>query len=217
VIKHLNEQERMRLEKRVADAEKQTGAQVVLAVTEKSDSYAELPWKAFALGAAAAGLAIVLLGRLVPPLSTPPFDMLIAVTTTLVGGSVCALLCVALPGFARLFLDAHRAEVETRQYAESLFLSHEVFATRGRRGVLLLVSLFEQRVVVLPDTGLRRTLNAEALHGIIGRMTASLSGGNIGRALEAGLDSVQEVLGAGATGASGENELPNAIVQEDGP
>jgi putative membrane protein len=217
VNKSLNEQERLNLEQKVTDAEKRTGAQLVLAVTEKSDSYAELPWKAFALGAAIAGLATVLPGRLLPPLWSPPFDMLIAVTTTLVGGSVCALLCVALPGFARFFLDAHRAEVETRQYAESLFLAREVFATRGRTGVLLLVSLFEKRVVVLPDTGLRRSLNADALQGIISRMKSPLAAGNVGRALEAGLEGVEEVLGAGATAASRENELPDAIVEEDGP
>jgi putative membrane protein len=216
VKKNLNEQERRHLEQRVADTEKRIGVQVVLAVIEKSDSYVELPWKAFALGAAAAGLATVLPGLLWPSWS-PLFTTLLAVTTTLLGGSVCALLCVALPGFARLFLDAHRAEVETRQYAESLFLSREVFATRGRTGVLLLVSLFEKRVVVLPDTGLRRSLNADALQGIISRMTAPLAAGHVGRALEAGLEGLEDILGAGATFATGENEISNAIVEEDGP
>lgn len=213
---NLSEQERRHLDQQVAYAEKRTGAQVVLAVIEKSDSYVELPWKAFALGAAGAGLAAALLDFLQPPWS-PSLTMFFAVTTTLIGGAVCALLCVALPDFARLFLDAHRAEVETRQYAESLFLSREVFATRKRTGILLLVSLFEQRVVVLPDTGLRRRLNADVLQGIISRMAAPLAAGQVGRALEAGLAGLEEVLGAGATAASGEDELPNAIVEEDGP
>ena len=56
-MKHvLNNEERSRLNKDIADAEKRTGAQIVLAVIERSDSYAELPWKAFALGASIAGL-----------------------------------------------------------------------------------------------------------------------------------------------------------------
>jgi len=213
---HLSEQERWHLDQRVANVEKHTGAQVVLAVIEKSDSYAELPWKAFALGAVGAGLAAVLL-ELLQPSWSPSFTMLFAVAMTLIGGAVCALLCVALPGFARLFLDAHRAEVETRQYAESLFLSREVFATHKRTGILLLVSLFEKRIVVLPDTGLRRRLNADVLQVIISRMTAPLAAGQVGRAFEAGLAGLEEVLGTGATAASGENELPNAIVEEDGP
>jgi len=213
---HLSEQERWHLDQRVANVEKHTGSQVVLAVIEKSDSYVELPWKAFALGAAVTGLAVAMLDLLHSPWSTS-FTLFFGVTATLIAGAVCALLCVALPNFARIFLDAHRAEVETRQYAESLFLSREVFATRRRTGILLLVSLFEKRIVVLPDTGLRRSLNADALQGIISRMTAPLAAGHVGRALEAGLAGLEEVLGSGATAASGENELPNEIVEEGGP
>ena len=48
----LTDLERNGLDQRVAEAEKRTGAQVVLAVVKRSDTYAELPWKAFALGAA---------------------------------------------------------------------------------------------------------------------------------------------------------------------
>ena len=45
----LNNQERSQLDRRIAEVEKRTGAQIVLAVIERSDSYAEIPWKAFAL------------------------------------------------------------------------------------------------------------------------------------------------------------------------
>lgn len=56
-MKHtLNDEERRKLDQHIADEEKRTGAQVVLAVIERSDSYAELPWKAFALGASTSGL-----------------------------------------------------------------------------------------------------------------------------------------------------------------
>lgn len=62
----LNDQERIQLDRRVADVERRTGTQIVLAVIERSDTYAELPWKAFALGVAAAGLGTVLLDLLLP-------------------------------------------------------------------------------------------------------------------------------------------------------
>lgn len=52
----LNNEERGRLNQLIADAEKRTGAQIVLAVIERSDAYDEIPWKAFALGASLAGL-----------------------------------------------------------------------------------------------------------------------------------------------------------------
>lgn len=215
-MKHiLTDQERNELDRRVADAEKRTGAQVVLAVVKRSDTYAELPWKAFALGAAVAGSGAVLLDLLRPGWNSS-VAVLFAIVFTLAAGSACALLCIAVPKFARFFLDAHRAEVEVRQYAQSLFLSREVFTTRGRTGVLLLVSIFERQVVLLPDTGLHKRLGREALQDIVARMTTALATGQVGLALENGLQGLEEHLAATAAGVARENELPNNIIEEKG-
>jgi putative membrane protein len=211
----LTEQERTQLDRRVADVEKRTGAQVVLAVIERSDAYAELPWKAFALGAAVAGLGTVVFDLLLPGRYTG-LTVLFAMVSTLATGGACALLCVGFPRFARFLLDAHRAEVEVGQYAKSLFLSREIFATRERIGVLLLVSMFERQVVLLPDSGLSKRLSKEAMRGIIARMTTALAAGQTGRALENGLRGLEENLPAAGSGEPPENELPNAIVEEKG-
>jgi len=213
--KILSDQERTQLDQRITEAEKRTGAQIVLAVIERSDSYAELPWKAFALGAAGAGLAAALF-NLLRPEWTSGFAVLMAVTATLGVGAACALLCIAQPAFARFFLDAHRAEVEVRQYAQSLFLSREVFATRKRTGVLLLVSMFERQVILMPDLGLAKRLSSEAMQEIVDRMTTALAAGQTSRALENGLAGLEEKLAATATGEARENELPNVIVEEKG-
>jgi putative membrane protein len=211
----LTDQERIRLDRRVADVERRTGTQIVLAVIERSDTYAELPWKAFALGAAAAGLGAVLLDLLLP-VWDGRFAVLLSVVSMLVTGAVCFLLCITLPEFARFFLDAHRSEVETRQYAESLFLKREVFATRYRSGILLFVSMFERQVVLLPDTGLNRRLSGEAMRNIVAAMTTSLATGQVYRAMENGLEALDANLAAAASGESGDEELPNIIVEEKG-
>jgi putative membrane protein len=215
-MKHiLPDHVRIELDQRVAETEKRTGAQIVLAVVERSDVYAELPWKAFALGAAVAGTGAALLNLLRPQWNSGA-AVLFSVVATLAAGAVCALLCVAVPGFARLFLDAHRAEVEVRQYGESLFLSRELFATRDRVGVLLLVSMFERRVVLLPDAGLTTRLEQKAMHDIVARMTAVLAEGQVDRALEQGLQGLEERLAATALGAVPGNQLPNMIIEEKG-
>jgi putative membrane protein len=211
----LTDQERIHLDRRIAEAEKQTGAQIVLAVIERCDTYAELPWKGFALGAGAAGLAIALHDLLMPGWHSG-FAVLFAVVSMLATGASCALLCIILPKFARYILDAHRAEVEVRQYAQSLFLSREVFATRGRTGVLLLVSMFERQVILLPDAGLARRLTQEAMRDIVAGVTAALAAGQVVRALEKGLEGLEKNLTATAAGESLENELPNIIVEEKG-
>lgn len=211
----LSIQERRRLDEQVAEAEKRTGAQIVLAFVKRSDDYPELPWKAFALGAGLAGLFTTLLDLLRPSWTASP-DILFTTTAVLATGASLALACVAIPAFARLFLDKHRAETEVRQYAESLFLAREVFSTATRSGVLLLVSLFERKAVILPDAGLTGRLPAEARDRIIAELAPHLAAGRVKDTLEKGLGGLEKTLGAGPAGASGNNELPDAVVEGEG-
>jgi putative membrane protein len=216
MMKHkLTEQEQHHLDKRVAEAEKRTGSQIVLAVIARSDAYPELPWKAFALAAAVAGFAATLLDRLRADWHTAG-TVLFVVAATLVAGAGSALLTVVWPGFARLFLDRNRAEAESQQYAESLFLKRDLFATKGRTGILLFVSLFERQVIALPDRQLAQRLGKDDLQSIIGRMTTALARGQVSTALDQGLLGLEEVLSSTAPKAAAGNELPNSIVQEDG-
>ena len=214
--KILNNQERSRLDKRITEAEKRTGAQIVVAVIERSDSYPELPWKAFALGVSAAGLLVFIFDLLWPGWYSQT-AVLISVVTILMTGIISALLSLYLPKFARLFLAVHRAEAEVRQYAESLFLSHELFATRRRTGILLLVSLFERQVILLPDTGLSKRLSRKALQKIIAQMTPSLAAGQVTDALENGLIKLTGILAVKKRGKSRKNELREDIIEEKGP
>jgi putative membrane protein len=215
-MKHtLNEEERRQLDQRIADAEKRTGAQIVLAVIDRSDSYAEIPWKAFALGASIAGL-LVLVMNLLWPLTSASTAVLLAIVMIMASGAGFALLCVFAPDFARLFLHSHRAEVETRQYAESLFLSKQIFATGKRKAVLLLVSLFERQIVLLPDKGLIEQLNQKATDKIISVMRPYLTAGQTARALKAGLKKIAELISAGDQLEAFVNELPNGIIEEKG-
>jgi putative membrane protein len=215
-MKHtLNVEERSQLDQRIADVEKRTGTQIVLAVIERSDAYAELPWKAFALGASIAGL-LVLGMNILWPLTSVTKATLLAIVMILAAGAGFALLTVFVSDFAKLFLHTSRAEVETRQYAESLFLSRKIFATQERKAILLMVSLFERQVVVLPDTGLTQKLNQDATEMIIKHMRPYLKAGQIARALEAGLKKLAEIISGDKQSASFVNELPNNIIEEKG-
>jgi putative membrane protein len=213
--KILNDQEKSRLDGRIVEVEKKTGAQIVLAVIKRSDAYAELPWKAFALGVALAGLIVFLIMSLRPGWMQVP--ALYAIVAVMLPGAGLALLTLWLPSLARLFLSAHRAEMEVLRYAEGIFLSREMFATSKRTSILLLISLFERRVIVLPDAGLRERLNKEELEGIVMRMTVELSGSLIAGAFERGLDFLENVLSATvAAQTTAVNELPNEIIEEKG-
>jgi putative membrane protein len=211
----LSESDRTQLDRQIADAEMRTKAQIVLATAKRCDSYAELPWKAFALGASVAGLLVVAHDLLLPSWNSNT-AILVSIAATLAAGTLLALLAILVPGFARALLSGHRAEVEVQQYAESLFLSREIFATRARTGILLLISLFERRVVILPDKGLRDRLPADALQNIIAQVSRALAKQEVRRALEAGLEELVRVLVPSAPEGLPQDELSNEIVEGKG-
>ena len=208
--------DREHLNRLVAETERRLDAQVVLAVIKRCDSYAEIPWKAFALGASAAGLVLFLMNLAFPVWATP-FLLLAAIVVVLITGAVLALATVFIPSLARVFLAAHRAETEVRQYAESAFLSHEVFATQKRNGLLLLISLFERQVYLLPDTGIHKVLGEKETRQILASMQPYLRKRDLKKAFETGLDQLVTLLAhSGDVPVDRPNELSNQIIEEEG-
>lgn len=209
----LKDEDRARLDKLIAEAEKQT-AQIVIATVKRSDSYAEIPWIAFAFGISVAGFIVFLTDLFVFKWISNSL-VLISLGITLAVGIFLAFLTIVSPVFARIFLVKNRREVETKQCAESLFLNRELFATKGRRGVLLLISQFERQIVILPDKGLHDNLNKTVLEKIINEMVPVLRKGQLAKAMETGIALLSAELPAGfETGT--ENELSNEIIEEEG-
>jgi uncharacterized membrane protein len=203
------------LDKRIAEAEKITGAQIVLATVKRCDIYAEIPWKAFSFGASLRALMILIVSLLGPFWVTDYF-ILFSIVSILAGGIIFAVLTIIFPGFARLFLSSHRKETETMQYAESLFLSRELFSTDGRRGILLLVSQFERQVIIFPDKGVKGKLTEEVLKNTISKMADSLKKNEVRKAFETGLDEIIIALSHAPLIEPKRNELSNEIIEEEG-
>ena len=198
------------IERLIETVETRTGVQVLVAVVPRSDSYAELPWKAFALGASLAGAAVVLANIWLTAL----LDTLIILGTA----AVCALLAIFAPPFARLFLREVRSHAEVKQYAESLFFRRELFRTRDRTAVLVLISQFERRIEILPDHGLAGRVHDTDWRQVIEAMTPHLRDARPFHALQDGIGAVERVLLANGVRATAPttNELPNRPIEEPG-
>jgi putative membrane protein len=211
----LSDEDRKRLDQLISETEKRTMTQIVLAVVKRSDSYVEIPWKAFAMTASVAGLVVIIISLLVNYWVSET-DILIAIAATLLAGALVALVSVFVPVVARFFLSDHRAEEEVRHYADSLFLEKQLFTTRKRMGILLLVSLFERKVVIVPDTGVSKKLTQEEMQQIIARMISCLRKNELGKAFEEGLAHLSAELQDHVSADLYENELPDNIIEEDG-
>ena len=115
------------------------------------------------------------------------------------------------------FLDGTRRTAETRQYADSFFLAHDLSRTQRRSAILILVGVFERTVVILPDSGIRDRITEADLQEIIARMVPQLAAGNIAPALRDGLDALEALLAArGFAGGAGADEIAQEVIEEKG-
>jgi len=211
----LTENDKSDLERRIAEAEKTTHTQIVVATVKKSDSYNEIPWKAFAVASSVAALIVLSAGLLGPAwikTGVIPVSVL-----SIPGAAVIALVITVLfPPFARLFLSDERAEEEVKQYAESMFLNRELFSTSGRNGMLVLVSIFERKVIILPDKGVSESLKKDDLEFIISQMKNPLRSGELRSAIEIALAEIIRLIKPLQPGTDEKNELSDEVIEDKG-
>ncbi len=187
--------ERAALAERVAAFEAQTDGEIVVVVVEASDRHPDAPWKC-ALALCAAG-TLTLAGTVA---AYGPLGF-VALQTVLI--ALGYGLAEALPDLRRGFVRELRATEVADEQALQELQRLEITSHPQRSAVLLFVSLFEQRVVVLAD---------EAAHAAAGEgawLTADravldgLRAGGLVAALERGIDALGAVLAEAlpATGA----------------
>lgn len=213
----LSQAEADAIDARIAHIEAHTGAQVVAAIVTRSDGYPEIVWKAFALGAAVAALIVALLDAARPDWMS--VHAALANVLPIIGtGAASALATLVLPAYARLFVDSVRVEREVRQHAQAMFLTRQLFRTRARNGVFVLVSLFERKVEIQADIGFAGRIESSEWRSVIDAMTPLLASSRPADALTHGLARLEALLisrhierDAGAA-----DELSNRPIEESG-
>lgn len=159
---------------------------------------------------------LALSGNLLFPGWIQGLAVLITVLAMLATGAVMALLTILLQGFARLFLNDSRAETETRHYAESLFLSRQLFLTKHRTGILLLISLFEKKVVIIPDKGICDHVSNTDIQRVIKLMKAPLGRNEFRLSMEIAVDELTRIIEPLTADDITSNELSDRIIEERG-
>jgi putative membrane protein len=176
----------------VAEAEGKTSGEIVPYVVDASDGYSSAIWKATALGALAGPLvaeALYLFGRFWGG-TTPLWIALPAAA----GGAAGFLLATFVPAVKRWLAGGDLLDLRTRDRARRAFLEEEVFRTRDRTGILLFLSLFEHRVVVLGDSGINRQVEQRHWDGVVQGVVAGIRAGRPGEALALAIRQCGELL-----------------------
>ena len=202
---------------RTREIEQRTGAQVVVAVLGRARAYPEATWRGFSAGTAL-GASLAVCVTLLRPDWPARTDALRAVAAALLAGLAGALAARTIPALTRAFSSRRAREAAARERARALFVEHGVHGTRERIGVLVLVSLLERRVELVPDTGLAARLPAHAWDDVLAAMRPALLSRHTALAFTSGLDALERALAAaGLTPApGGGNELPRELVVAEG-
>lgn len=173
------------IEAAVREVEGRSAGEIVPYAVERSDRYVRADWTGAALGALAASLSAALV-RWTWDIWGIPLPLWIALPPA--GGAALGWLAtLAFPALRRALVGSDALAVRVEQRAVQAFLQEEVFRTRDRTGILILVSLFEHRVVVLGDRGLDGFVSASEWEEVVASIAAGIRRGQPGAALADGI------------------------------
>lgn len=175
----------------VTEAEKKTSGEIVVSVVPACDEYAHAHWKGAALGSLLAVLGAAALHDL-GGYWGGPLGLWMALPAA--GGVALGYVLARIPALRRFLAtpEVMARRVQTR--AAQAFLDGEVFRTRERTGILLFVALFEHRVVVLGDTGIRAKVAQQEWEGIVAGVVKGMREGRPAAAVIEGIRLSGELL-----------------------
>ena len=201
----LNEARQEDIHQAVIAAERRTVGEIIPVVLERSDEHPQANWLA--------ALVTVLLGSVLLVLWLPWGSPFALMACQLGLGGLGFLLTSALPGFKRRFVTDARAAAVAAEQAIQEFYGLDLHRTEAQTGVLLFVSLFEHRVIVLGDEGIDAKVTPELWKTVEEAILRGVKEGDLSRGLVEGIGLGAGVLEEHFPWTDGDrNELPDRVI-----
>ena len=170
----------------VEKAEKLTSAEFVVALEPRSGSYRDIDLM-FAMGLNFVVMLFAFFGPIVVSQDWVPLNLIILFAS--------AWLFSAYTPFIRCLLCAReRLERQVKEQAQLYFLNQGVTQTRGRTGVMILVSQLEKRVAVVADSGVTRAVDDEKWKGLMKNIQDGFDGGDLSATADQAVEKLGEFL-----------------------
>ncbi|HEY3495362.1 MAG TPA: TPM domain-containing protein [Polyangiaceae bacterium] len=196
------EDERL-IEAKIAEIEQRTASELVVAVVPRSAAHHQA-WLGLAF---AFGIPFGVLAYLV---HIPPLWQYLSAFA--LAGLIYALRSTPL---WRAFLSKAALDAAVQERARRFFSARGVDRTEHRTGVLLFISEFEHRVVILGDTAIHERLGDAGWQAHVDHVVSAIRRGQTTRGVLEVLDRLGAVLAELLPVAPGDrNELPNSVVRE---
>lgn len=120
------------------------------------------------------------------------------------------------PTVIRLVTSRQRMAYKVKLRAQQAFFQHGFQNTKGRTGILILVSLLERRVHVLADKGINERVPAGTWEGLVNGIIEGIRQGKPTDVLCEAIARCGALLAKACPAGSGDNpdELPDELIQE---
>ena len=164
IEKILTDEFKNKIKEAVNKAEKQSGGEIVTYITENSDKYHFIYW--------AAGFFSAFLGYSIFTILYI-FSYFVYSHTLFFLGILFIFPLIVIGLFylikpmRLLLIDKDQKDYYVNLKAKETFLEQEVFNTKDRTGVLIYISLFEKKVVVIGDTIINQKVNKDEWDTVI--------------------------------------------------
>jgi putative membrane protein len=197
------------IEAAVREVEGRSAGEIVPYAVERSDRYVRAEWSAAALGALAASLASAYAWWAGDMWGVPAAFWIAAPPAA--GAALGWLAPLAFPALRRALVAPEALAERVQQRATQAFLEEEVFRTRDRTGILIFVSLFEHRVVVLADRGLDGHVAPEEWQDVVAGIASGMRHGQPGAALAEGIRRCADLAARISPRPDDQDELPGQL------
>ncbi len=189
----------------LVDVERRTHGEIVPVVLERSDAHPGAPWLA--------ALCTLLLGSALLEAHMPWYAPHWLLLAQLALGAIGYCAAELLPDLKRAFVAESRASEMAEEQALQEFHRLGLHATSEATGVLLFVSLFERRVVVLGDRGIHAKVGDEHWQRTKDVILAAIARGSLRDGLIDGIRACGSVLEQHFPVREGDrNEIPDRVI-----
>lgn len=168
-------EELTQIQQAVQQAEQTSGGEIVPVLARQSSFYETAFWRAGFLFASLMGVVLTVLYLTTDLLLLfPPYLwLLLTLTAGLLGAGVAG----GVPAFKRWLLGDAMLEARVMDQAKDMFYDHSISLTEQRTGILLYISFFEHRAVILADVGIDELVPPQAWDNVISTLTTGLKEG----------------------------------------
>ncbi|MBI3356960.1 MAG: TPM domain-containing protein [Nitrospirae bacterium] len=211
----LTADERERIKAAVHAAEQQTNAEIVPMIVARSGLYRDTQhWAGLTFALSVLTVLLTLETLWLPwgwHASNAAWLVLATVLTYVLGAWLGTLAPII-----RLFTSTERMRHKVRLRAERGFAQHAVSQTRERTGVLIMLSILERQIYVLPDQPLAQRVPIDRWSQVVQAAVERLKTEDITGGLCQGIERCGRLLAEICPLRPGDNpdELPDELIQE---